>query len=82
MEDRSDKSELTKMRVRELSAAVDLLTKTIKEDEDLRMGYRSNIAMAFVDECVGSAGFENVPYDSLHKAANNAAERFLDNWCS
>lgn len=62
--------------------AVKILTDELKKDEDLRMGYRSNIAMAFVDECNGSPGFENVPYDALHTAANAAAERFLDILCS
>ena len=64
-----------------LSDVVKLLTKAIKDDPDLRMGYQANIAMAFVDECKGTIGFKNIPYDTLHQAANNAADRFLNNWC-
>ena len=64
-----------------LADVVKLLTKAIKKDPDLRMGYQANIAMAFVDECNGQPGFKDVPYDTLHQAANNAANRFLDNWC-
>jgi len=64
-----------------LSDAVKLLTKAIKEDPDFKLGYIANIAMAFVDECEGASGFENVSFDTLHEAANKAAERFLDNWC-
>ena len=65
-----------------ISKAVKKLTESIKKDPDFRMGYQANIAMAFVDECNGSTGFENVPYDTLHQAANEAADRFLNNWCN
>lgn len=65
----------------EIAKAVKALTKAIREDEGLRISYKANIAMAFVDECAGATGFENVPYDTLHEAANEAAERFLNNWC-
>ncbi len=64
-----------------ISKAVKKLTEAIKKDPDLRFGYQSNIAMAFVDECRGSGGFEEIAYDTLHNAANNAADRFLNNWC-
>ncbi len=64
-----------------LSDTVKLLTKALTEDPDFRMGYQANIAMAFVDACKDGIDFENVPYDTLHQAANNAADRFLKNWC-
>ena len=64
-----------------ISKAVKKLTEAIKKDPDFRMGYQANIAMAFVDECYEAVGFENVPYETLHQKANNAADRFLNNWC-
>jgi len=64
-----------------ISKAVKILTTAIKNDPDLRQAYRANIAMAFVDEVNGQPGFEEVPYDTLHQAANEAADRFLSNWC-
>ena len=64
-----------------ISKAVKKLTEVIKKDPDIAMAYRANIAMAFVDECRGSGGFEEVPYNTLHQAANDAADRFLNNWC-
>ncbi len=64
-----------------LSDAVKLLTKELTGDLDFRIGYQANIAMAFVDACKDGIDFENVPYDTLHQAANDAANRFLTNWC-
>ena len=64
-----------------ISKAVKVVTKAIKKDPNFRIGYQANIAMAFVDECKDSIGFENVPYDNLHMRANEAADRFLTNWC-
>lgn len=64
-----------------IKKAVKTLTNAIKNDPDLRQGYRANIAMAFVDECYDTIGFKKVPYKRLHLAANAAAERFLNNWC-
>ncbi len=71
----------SKEKKMKISKAVKTVTKAIKEDPDFRMGYQANIAMAFVDECKGTVGFENIPYDTLHQAANEAADRFLTNWC-
>lgn len=65
----------------EIGKAVKSLTKEILKDADFMRVYQSNIAMAFVDECNGAVGFKNVPYDTLHQAANKAASRFLNNWC-
>ena len=64
-----------------IAKAVKKLTEAISKDPDFRMGYQANIAMAFVDACKDGIDFENVPYDTLHQAANNAANRFLTNWC-
>ncbi len=64
-----------------VARAVKVLTGSIREDEELRIGYQANIAMAVVDECKGTVGFEDIPYDTLHQAANKAADRFLTNWC-
>ncbi len=71
----------SKEKKMKISKAVKTVTKAIEEDPDFRMGYQANIAMAFVDECFGSIGFEDMPYDTVHQAANNAAYRFLTNWC-
>ena len=78
------KPDLVEEPIREevsVARAVKVLTGSILEDEDLRMGYKANIAMAFVDECKDSGGFEEIAYVTLHNAANNAAESFLNNWC-
>ncbi len=72
----------SKEKKMKLSKAVKIVTKAIEQDPDFRMGYQANIAMAFVDECKDTVGFEDMPYDILHQAANKAADRFLTNWCS
>lgn len=68
--------------------AVETVTNGIKNDAELKEGYRANIAMAFKDEMenkgVHSPNEDNhsilVTRDMLHKIANDAAENFLNLW--
>jgi len=62
--------------------AVKKLTCEIKKDAELRESYKSNIAMAFYDECVRNQVDDDLPLELLHKIANKAADNFLDNWCA
>lgn len=64
-----------------VSKAVKVLTKKIREDENFRLVYKANVAMVFVDEYFSTPGFENAPYDVIREIANKAADRFLNNWC-
>lgn len=51
------------------------ITESIREDPELYQAYKSNIAMAFVDEFI-----QRPEGESLHETANKAAERFLETW--
>ena len=67
-----------------LPKAVKKLQKELKEDLQLREGYKANIAMAFYDEYEDAMnnGVPQVKHLTLHKISNKAAERFLVNFCS
>jgi hypothetical protein len=56
----------------------------LRKDEGFYNAYKSNIAMAFYDECRW-AGLVNTKQEgdekkSIHKIANRAATRFIDMW--
>ena len=64
--------------------AVKWLTRQLRKDEGFYNAYKSNIAMAFYDECRW-AGLVNTKRDgdekkSIHEIANRAATRFMDMW--
>ena len=65
---------------KKFSKAVKIVTKSIKEDEDLRRAYVANIAMAFYDEC-NRKGL-GIAHNILHDVCNTAAEHFIDVWIS
>lgn len=67
----------------ELSEAVKILVKHLKEDEGYRISWKANIAMAIRDEWkrqVNDEGFQCVP-DDVRSIANNAADNFLNSLC-
>ena len=51
--------------------------KVLKEDEDLYFTWRSNIAMAFYDECRRNKK-KHKNREDIHEIANNAAINFLN----
>jgi hypothetical protein len=57
----------------ELSDAIAVLVKALKNAPDLRRAWKDNIAMAMKDSYA--------PYRSIHDVANEGAERFLDILC-
>ena len=63
----------------EISKAVKVLTKSIREDEELYYAYQSNIAVAFQDEFARSP-LEYKNRQEIHRISNNAAKNFLNIW--
>ncbi|MCK4359793.1 MAG: hypothetical protein KAW92_13840 [Candidatus Cloacimonetes bacterium] len=53
---------------------LDVVRKALKDDEGYYIGWQSNIAMAFVDECHR----KGIRHGKLHEAANTAAKNFLN----
>lgn len=64
-----------------LKEAVSVLTKHLKEDENYRMTWRANIAMAFQDEYTRHQDEPSGQKASIHEISNKAAENFLDVLC-
>lgn len=64
-----------------IQKAVEKIQKTLKEDKEYREVWKANIAMAFVDEWNTNETFQQSEqrYSDVHKLANKAADRFLDN---
>lgn len=62
--------------------AVDRLRKALKEDDELRLSWVSNIAMCFVDRLKGLNLRDTLRGEDLHRAANEAAEAFIQLLCS
>ena len=60
------------------SNAVDIVIKGIKEDPELWLGYKANIAMSFIDEAPES--YRKEDYNLLWETANKGAIRFLEIW--
>jgi uncharacterized protein YukE len=65
-----------------IQKAVEKIQETLKEDKEYREVWKANIAMAFQDEFIdwvqNKVGRNATP-DHIHKIANNAADRFIDN---
>lgn len=61
----------------EISNAVNVLCKALREDSALYIAYQANIAMAFKDEWDRRAG-EIGRADNVLEIANTAAKNFLD----
>lgn len=60
---------------------IEKLIEGLKKDEDLRLGWKSNIAMAFKDEYTNykkDVGKNYINRKDLHIIANDAADRFID----
>jgi len=57
------------------------LIKGLKEDPELRLGWKSNIAMAFYDEYLSYKKYMDKKYINkrdLHLIANDAADNFIN----
>ena len=61
-----------------LERAVEVLTKALKDDKELREGYKDNIAMSFQDEYIRSRRNNVGTTIDIHKVSNKAADNFLD----
>ena len=64
-----------------IQKAVEKIQETLKEDKEYREVWKANIAMAFVDEWNTNETFHQSEqqYSDVHRLANEAADRFLDN---
>lgn len=64
-----------------IQKAVEKIQETLKGDKEYREVWKANIAMAFVDEWNTNETFQQSEqqYSDIHKLANEAADRFLDN---
>jgi hypothetical protein len=66
----------------EFTKAVQTVTNEIKNDNELKEGYKANIAMAFKDEYARRRKEKsNINYSDIHEIANKAAENFINLWC-
>jgi len=63
----------------QMDKAIGTLTRALKKDEGYRIGWKANIAMAFVDTYRQQKG--RTGYAKVHKIANEAAEHFLKLLC-
>lgn len=62
--------------------AVEKLTTELKNDPGFRETYKANIAVAFQDEYdYFYKKYNGVTRADIHQISNQAAERFLNNWC-
>lgn len=60
-------------------AAMQVIAEAIRNDAELRNGYKANIAMAFKDEYDRiDKAYKNK--SDIHMAANKAADNFLKLW--
>ena len=58
---------------------IDVLRKTLKEDEGYYISWQANIAMAFKDEYIRFLKeHARVESENIHEIANTAAKNFLD----
>lgn len=65
----------------ELSRALDVLCKALKEDEELYYGYQANIAVQFQDEMrkyEEKYKIQPISHEGLHTISNEAAKNFLN----
>ena len=61
------------------------LRTAIAMDEDLKMGYQANLAMAFKDATHNFRRATEKPYlnnRDIHTIANDAADQFINIWTS
>lgn len=62
-----------------LSAAITILINELRNDDDYRLSWVSNIAMAFKDEMARKGDFaDNTTAHIIHVAANDAAINFIN----
>ena len=64
----------------EFQKAIKLVKETISGDEDLRISYQANIAMAFYDAYRNSKS-KSKKLSVIAEIANEAADKFLTLWC-
>lgn len=64
-----------------VSKAIKVITAEIKNDPGYKIGWASNIAMAFYDAFKNSPHGPDIPNDELHEIANRAANNFLNLLC-
>jgi hypothetical protein len=64
-----------------LKEAVEVLVNALKTDEGYRIGWQSNIAMAFHDTYY-SKGKSKLNGQELHDVFNEASENFINQLCS
>jgi hypothetical protein len=62
----------------ELTDAMKLLGKCLKEDDGYRQSWVANIAMSIYDEFIDQDGKMIADKDNLHTLCNDGAERFID----
>jgi len=53
----------------------------IKKDKELHETYKTKISSAFFDECVKNQVDDDLPLELLHKIANVAADKLLNDLC-
>lgn len=59
-----------------LEEAMKVLKEVLLTDDDHRLGWQANIAMAFYDEARRQE--IGISHDELHKISNRAAENFIN----
>lgn len=68
-----------------LKNAVEVLREALKTDEDYRIGWQANIAMAFKDEfwrvCTTHQHLDLLDDEIIHEIANKASDNFLQLLC-
>lgn len=64
----------------ELQNAIEILQNALKTDEDYRLGWQANIAMAYHDVYY-SLGKSKPNGQELHDIFNKAADNFLTQLC-
>jgi len=64
----------------QMEKAINTLTRALRKDPGFRIGWKANIAMAFVDTYGQQKG--RTGRVKVHKIANDAAEHFLKLLCN
>jgi hypothetical protein len=63
--------------------AIQVLVEALKTDEGYRIGWQSNIAMAFKDEFYRESFQQSKQqFEDVHELANTAADNFLKMLCN
>ena len=63
------------MECNKLADAMAVLKEAFLTDDDYRLGWQANVAMAFYDEAIRCD--IGVSHDELHNLSNKAAENFI-----